>query len=496
MLFNLAGVTIVLVLVIIVLAIIIVVRLFRPKDDKIGDVMREEFRASREENAKQARGLREEVSAAQAQANQVLVGTLSTMGEEQQKLLSQLSQATDARLDAVRKTTEERLLVNEEAQDRRGSDIRRTLNEGLSEQRKYLAEVVTALGNLEKGHKQEQEKARESLDQKFRMIQESNEKKLEEMRQTVDEKLHNTLEKRLGESFKLVSDRLEAVQRGLGEMQTLATGVGDLKRVLTNVRERGTWGEYQLEAILAQILTPEQYEKNVATKKGSEHVEYAIKLPGKGDLSDHPVWLPIDSKFPKEDYERLLEALDRADVDAIKAATKSLIAAVSKSAKDIHDKYLDPPGTTDFAIMFLPTEGLYAEILRQPGLHDELQQKYRVIATGPTTLSALLNSLRIGFQTLAIEQQAHEVWNVLGAVKTEFGKFGGVLDKVKKQLSTASDTIEETAKRTRAMERKLRQVEALPAAEAQNVLEIPDTLADTETTKRLEEPAGNSEEES
>jgi DNA recombination protein RmuC len=311
------------------------------------------------------------------------------------------------------------------------------------------------------------------LDRKFQQIQESNEKKLEEMRRTVDEKLHETLEKRLGESFKIVSERLEAVQRGLGEMQSLATDVGGLKRVLTNVKERGTWGEYQLGAILEQILTPEQYGRNVHVKDDGEVVEFAVRLPGRDTGQGKPVWLPIDSKFPKEDYERLVAAAGVADKDGVEQAVGGLLSRVESMARDIQRKYIAPPSTTDFGILFLPTEGLYAEVLRQPGFHDSLQQKYRVLVAGPTTLSAILNSLRVGFQTLAIEKRAHEVWTVLGAVKTEFGKFGEVLDKVKRQLATASNTIDQTAVRTRAMERRLRSVEQLPGAEAEAVLELP-----------------------
>jgi len=302
-------------------------------------------------------------------------------------------------------------------------------------------------------------------------LQEGNEKKLEEVRKTVDEKLHETLEKRLGESFKQVSDRLESVQKGLGEMQTLATGVGDLKRVLTNVKARGTWAEVQLGSILEQILAPGQYGKNVQVKAMSaERVEYAVRLPGPKDDPKTCVWLPIDSKFPQEDYLRLQDASDRADVEGVQAAIEALARRIRAEAKDIRDKYLDPPGTTDFGIMYLATEGLYAEVLRQPALVDDLMNIYRVVVAGPTTLAAILSSLRMGFQTLAIEQQAAEVWRVLGAVKTEFGKFGGVLAKVKRQLSTASKTIDETGVRTRQMEKSLLRVEKLPTAEAQKLI--------------------------
>ena len=300
-------------------------------------------------------------------------------------------------------------------------------------------------------------------------MRDSNEKKLEQMRTTVDEKLQSTLEKRLGESFKLVSERLEAVQRGLGDMQNLATGVGDLKRVLTNVKTRGTWGEYQIGDILEQILAPDQYEKNVQPKPNSQEiVEYAVKLPGRDD--DSTVWLPIDAKFPQEDYQRLLDAAEAADAEGVEKSTKDLVRAIQTAAKDISSKYLEPPHTTDFAIMFLPTEGLYAEVLRQPGMIETLQQTHRVVVAGPTTLSAILNSLRMGFRTLAIEKRSSEVWEVLAAVKTEFGKFGDVLAKVKKQLATASNTIDSTEVRTRAMERKLKSVEQLPQDDASKVL--------------------------
>ena len=296
------------------------------------------------------------------------------------------------------------------------------------------------------------------------------------MRKTVDEKLHETLDKRLGESFKIVSERLDAVHKGLGEMRNLATGVGDLKRVLTNVKARGTWGEVQLGAILEQILTPAQFEKNVQVKDdSSERVEYAVRLPGPKDDPNACVWLAIDSKFPQEDYQRLQEAAEKADPDAVQTAKDGLARTIRVAARDIRDKYVNPPRTTDFGVMFLATEGLYAEVLRQPALVEDLQQQFRVVVAGPTTLAALLSSLRLGFQTLAIEERASEVWQVLGAVKTEFGKFGDVLGRVKRQLDTATRTIEETGVRSRAMERKLRSVEQLPDAEASEIFELPAT---------------------
>lgn len=341
-------------------------------------------------------------------------------------------------------------------------------------ERSLREDLSTRLHQLTESNESRLNALRETLDRQLLALRQGNELKLEQMRATVDEKLQTTLEKRLGESFKFVSERLEAVQRGLGEMQTLAIGVGDLKRVLTNVKARGVWGEVQLGAILEQILTPDQYARNVKTREDSgDHVEFVVRLPGRGAGGDE-VWLPIDCKFPKEDYERLVDAAERADVDEVKRASDSLLRGIRNSAKEISEKYLNPPRTTDFAILFLPTEGLYAEVLRHPGLGQELQQKYRVIAAGPTTLAATLNSLRMGFHTLAIEQRSSEVWKVLGAVRTEFGKFGEVLGKVQRQLLLASNAIDETGRRTRAMERTLKQVERLPESESREKLGLPE----------------------
>jgi DNA recombination protein RmuC len=301
-----------------------------------------------------------------------------------------------------------------------------------------------------------------SLEKKITDMQSGNEKKLEEMRATVDEKLQKTLETRLGESFKLVSERLEAVHKGLGDMQQLASGVGDLKRVLTNVKTRGVLGEYQLENVLEQLLTPDQYAKNVKTKPGSNAlVEFAVKLPGKED-KDKIVWLPIDAKFPKEDFELLMDAYDKALPELVEEYRKSFIKGIKKNATDIYSKYIDPPNTTDFAILFLPFESLYAEVLRTPGLFESIQRECRVIITGPTTLSALLNSLQMGFRTLAIEKRSSEVWQLLGAVKTEFGNFGTILEKTQKKLQEASNVIDEAGRRSRSIERKLRDVQELP----------------------------------
>ena len=305
---------------------------------------------------------------------------------------------------------------------------------------------------------------RDTLEQRLERLQQDNSAKLEQMRQTVDEKLHATLEQRLSESFRQVSERLEQVHKGLGEMQSLATGVGDLKRVLSNVKSRGTWGEVQLGALLEQVLVPAQYAKNVETRLGSgERVEYAIRLPGRDGQSQ--VWLPIDSKFPIEDYERLTLAQERADPAAIEEAGKALEAQVKVEAKKIRDKYVQPPGTTDFAILFVPTEGLYAEVTRRPGLADFVQREYRVTIAGPMNLTMIINSLQMGFRTLAIEQRASEVWQLLATVKTEFGKFGDVLARTKAQLQTVANSIDAAETRTRQIERKLKDVEALPASD-------------------------------
>jgi DNA recombination protein RmuC len=315
---------------------------------------------------------------------------------------------------------------------------------------------------------------RATLDARLREMQSDNEKKLEQMRVTVDEKLHATLEQRLGESFKQVSDRLEQVHRGLGEMQSLATGVGDLKHLLTNVKTRGIFGEAQLGALLEQVLSPEQFATQVATKPGSrEVVDFAVKLPGKS-ADGAPCWLPVDAKFPSEDYQRLLDAQERADALGVEVSAKALEARLRAEAKSIAEKYLAPPHTTDFAILFLPSEGLYAEALRRIGLMEALQRDFRVTLAGPTTLLAMLSSFAMGFRTLAMEQRASEVWQVLGAVKTEFEKFGDVLAKTKKKLEEAQNTIGDAEVRTRMMSRKLKSVEALPGEEAREQLGLAD----------------------
>lgn len=341
-----------------------------------------------------------------------------------------------------------------------------------------LSEVGTTVENRLDG-------IRITLVDNLTLVRSDNEKKLEQMRLTVDEKLQSTLDRRLGESFKQVSEKLEQVHRGLGEMQVLTNGVGDLKKVLTNVKARGTWGEVQLGNLLQEVLSEQQYGKNIETKFASgERVEYAVKFPGSAG-GDEPVWLPIDSKFPVEDYQRLVDASNAGDMDAVEVAAKSLEAAAKQCAKAIRDKYVNPPHTTEFAIMFLPTEGLYAEVLRRPGLCECLQREYRVVLTGPTTLWAVLNSLQMGFTTLAIAKRSGEVWNLLGAVKGEFGKFGETLQAVRKKLEAASKSIDTAEVRTRAIERHLRKIEELPATETQGLLgevvlpPVDEELADT-----------------
>jgi len=322
--------------------------------------------------------------------------------------------------------------------------------------------VQSRLAELAAATEKKIETVRAAVDEKLKQIQEDNSRQLERMRQTVDEKLQGTLEARLGEAFKLVSDRLEQVQKGLGEMQTLAAGVGDLKKVLANVKTKGVLGECQLGAILEQILTPAQYELNVPTKEGSkDRVEFAVKIPSKEDSAEF-IWLPIDAKFPTEDYAKLMDAYEAGNVQEIEAAAKSLRSKIEKFAKDISDKYLDPPHTTDFAIMFLPFEGLFAEVLRMPGLFERIQRDYRVTITGPTTVSAFLNSLQMGFRTLAIQKSSGEVWKVLGEVKTAFAKFGETLDAVRKNIDQAASTLDKARQRTRVIAGKLSAVEAMP----------------------------------
>jgi DNA recombination protein RmuC len=407
------------------------------------------------------------------------------------------SASLDVRIDALERQLErmERMLRDELARNREeaqesarrareegtsligslGDSLLKRMSEIAGLQKNQLDIFSGQLKTMTASNEGRLDKLRETVENRLRLIQEDNARKLEQMRATVDEKLHDTLEKRLGESFKLVSERLELVQRGLGEMQSLANGVGDLKKVLSNVKIRGTFGEVQLASLLEQILAPGQYETNVESKKGSgQRVEFALRLPGRDGTAEGVVWLPLDAKFPQEDYLRLVEAQENADADAAEEAARQLERAVKEMAKAIRDKYLDPPHTTDFGIMFLPTEGLYAEVLRRPGLAETLQRDCKVLAAGPTTLAALLNSLQMGFRTLAIEKRSAEVWTLLGAVRTEFSKFGVVLEKTSKKLQEAGNHIDQAAIRTRAIERRLRDVQELPREEAEALLDMPE----------------------
>ncbi len=371
--------------------------------------------------------------------------------------------------------------------------LQQRMVENIRMQKDQLDSFSQQLMAMAKLNEEKLEAMRQTMESQLKAIQEDNTKKLEQMRATVDEKLQTTLEKRLGESFKQVSDRLEQVYKGLGEMRTLATGVGDLKKVLTNVKTRGTWGEIRLSHILEQILTPDQYGVNVATKKNSnDRVEFAIKLPGQDADKEKIVWMPIDSKFPQEDYQRLMDAQEDADKELAEKSIKNLEMRIKAEAKHIKEKYLDPPHTTDFGIMFLPVEGLYAEVLRRPGLCDTLQRDYRIVVAGPTTLAALLNSLQMGFRTLAIEKHSSEVWELLGVVKTEFGKFGDVLAKTKKKLQEASNTIDQAEVRTRAIERNLRKVQEVPATEPVELIEE-DQEGPKGRTSNIERPTSNAE---
>jgi DNA recombination protein RmuC len=353
-----------------------------------------------------------------------------------------------------------------------GDSLLKRMSELAGLQKDQLDIFAGQLKNLTASNEGRMDKLRETVEERLRLIQDDTARKLEQMRATVDEKLHDTLEKRLGESFKLVSERLELVQRGLGEMKALASGVGDLKKVLANVKTRGTFGEIQLSSLLEQVLSPGQYDANVETRKGSgQRVEFALRLPGRDGTADGMVWLPLDAKFPQEDYLRLVEAQESADIPAAAEAAKQLEKSVRLMAANIRDKYLDPPHTTDFGVMFLPTEGLFAEVLRRPGLFDALQRDFKVMVAGPTTLAAMLNSLQMGFRTLAIEKRSADVWNLLGAVRTEFSKFGQVLEKTSKKLQEAGNHIDQAAVRSRSIEKKLKGVQEMPGAEATALLE-------------------------
>lgn len=452
-----------------------------------------------------SKDLREEIAATLKTFNDSLVKNLGEIGNLQKsqldvfsERLDKLTQTNEIKLASMRDIIEQKLTSVQDDNNKKLEQIRQESTASAQKAREEVSESLKSfndsvlkgmtnmsdsqqkqmelfsgqLGKLTESNQQQFDVLKNTVELKLKAIQDDNTKQLDQMRATVDEKLQGTLEKRLGESFKLVSERLEQVYKGLGEMQTLATGVGDLKKVLTNVKTRGTWGEVQLGAMLEQVLTTEQFEKNVATKNTGERVEYGIKLPGKAEDRDDIVWLPIDAKFPVEDYQRLMDAQEKADITLADIAIKELENRIKQCASDISNKYINPPKTTDFAILYLPTEGLFAEVIRRTNLIEQVQREYRVVIAGPTTLWSILNSLQLGFRTLAIQKRSSEVWNLLAAVKTEWTKYGEVLDKVQKKIQEASNTIESAQTRTRAIGRKLRNVQELPANQAESVLRL------------------------
>ncbi|MGI9066347.1 MAG: DNA recombination protein RmuC [Pyrinomonadaceae bacterium] len=482
--------------------------------ERVERTVRDESSSNRQMSTQEARSLRDEVSIALKNFNDSIVRfvsesasgnkqELSTLGEslrgqvndiatlvvDQLKVvpnqLTVLTKSNEEKLESLRSTVDEQLRVLKTDNGARLDQVREASKQDSRSQReevnaslKHFSEtLIRGLSEMADNQRNQSQSVVHSLETGFtamrgtlntnlKEIQESNSLKLEEMRLTVDEKLHGTLEKRLGEAFGLVTGQLEQVHKGLGEMQTLATGVGDLKRALTNIKTRGGWSEVQLGALMEDMLSPTQYDRNFKPNEGADTiVEYAIKFPNR-DGSGEPVWLPIDSKFPIEDYNRLVDAQEKADLDAINAATKGLETRIKGCAKDICEKYLNPPRTTDFGMMFLPTEGLYAEVIRRASLVETVRRDYNVTIVGPSTFAAFVSSLQMGFRTLAIQERSSEVWKLLGAVKTQFGKFGAVLDGVKKKLEQATNTMDDAAIRTRAIERKLRDVEELPATEA------------------------------
>ena len=467
-----------------VLLVALWLRMRQPPDDGLQRLALDLQQAVRQRGDDVERNLRDELSRHAMAGRQEQGGTMATL---QQTLVAQLGDTTrtqneqldsfrtqlatlqQALADALRDTTHQQGLQAAGLREAQAAALAR-FNEAQEAALRRTSDAVTEqLRLLGEANDRRLAEVRTTVDTRLQALAADNERKLEQMRQTVDEKLHATLEQRLGESFKQVADRLEQVHKGLGDMQRLASDVGSLNRMLSNVKTRGIFGEVQLAGLLEQVFTPEQYATNVETVPGSgARVEFAIRLPGKGDAA--PLWLPVDAKFPREDYERLLDAQDRADAPAVEVAAKAIEQRLRLEARTIREKYVAPPHTADFAILFVPTEGLYAEALRRPGLVEALQREHRVMLAGPTTLLATLNSLQMGFRTLALEKRSSEVWQVLGAVKTEFGKFGEVLAKTRKKLDEASNVIGSAEVRTRAMGRALKQVEAMPDAQAQTLL--------------------------
>lgn len=453
--------------VIILIAVIILLRRTTPADlsyigrnlesveksyERIERVVRDEIAINRGEMTRSVQQSREEMG-----------GALKGVGDTLNRQLAEARQQTASDFKGLR----EEIAGNLKSF---GESTTKTITEIALLQKNQLDSFSSLLSRLTETNEQKLDALKTVVEGKLKEIHQDNTKQLDQMRATVDEKLQGTLEKRLGESFKQVSEQLEQVYKGLGEMQTLASGVGDLKRVLTNVKTRGTWGEVQLGAMLEQVLAPGQYERNVAVKGGGERVEFAVVLPGRTEDRDDTVWLPIDAKFPLEDYQRLVDAQERADADVAEAAGKALESRIKQCAVEISSKYISPPETTDFGILFLPTEGLFAEVIRRTALTEYTQRECRVVIAGPTTLWSILSSLQMGFRTLAIEKRSSEVWNLLAAIKTEWTKYGEILGKVQKKLHDASETIERAQTRTRAIGRKLKDVQTLPTDEAERML--------------------------
>lgn len=447
----------------------------------------EKLDSAREESATGAKHLREEVVTTLKSISETMANTMRDLAIAEKAQLEafsaqivNLTKTSGEKLDGIRleSATGAKQLREEVIAALKGitEATTNTMGELSNIQKTQLEAMSTAIGKLSESNEKKLEAVRVTVENKLQSMQIDNAKQLDQMRQTVDEKLQGTLEKRLGDSFKQVSERLELVHKGLGEMQTLATGVGDLKKVLTNVKTRGTWGEVQLGALLEQVLSPDQFASNVATKGGGERVEFAIKLPGQSSDKDEIVWLPIDAKFPVEDYQRLIEAQERTSIEGVELAIKQLETRVKACAGDICGKYINPPVTTDFAILFLPIEGLFAEVIRRTGLIEAIQRECRVVIAGPTTLWSILSSLQMGFRTLAIQKRSSEVWNLLAAVKTEWTKYGDVLEAVQTKLHQASETIEKAKVRSRAVGRKLKDVQELSVGEVTAIL--PQNLLD------------------
>lgn len=466
--------TIVYILLALIIGLLLLI-LLKPKDNpahkfdelkadinRIETAVKNEIAANRKESFEQS-----------AYARKELAASLQSFEEK----LNHLTETIDKKLSAFSESNNNNALASrteiKEALSSFKKDLAQSISDFNQQQKDNFFELLRKQSDQNTDTSTKLDNMRTTIEQKVTAMQQSNEQKLEQMRITVDEKLQQTLEARLGESFKLVSERLEAVHKGLGDMQQLATGVGDLKRVLSNVKTRGVLGEYQLESLLEQILTPDQYAKNVKTKQGSNAlVEFAVKLPNKQN-SNEPLWLPIDSKFPKEAFELLTDAYEHGSPELVEEYRRTFIKSIRSYAQDICNKYIDAPNTTDFAILFLPFESLYAEVLRTPGLMENIQRECRITIVGPTILSALLNSLQMGFRTLAIEKRSGEVWQLLSAVKTEFGNFSGLLDKAQKNIQTGLDQLENVVGvRTRAIQKRLKNVELLSNEEVQNILPL------------------------